>query len=303
VTGAGHPESPARFDAVMKGLDARGLLASLIPVESRPATEAELLLCHTRGYVKQIREAILRGAEELDAGDTPVCPDSWEAGLRAAGGVFNAVDAMMEGKIRNAFCAVRPPGHHAGAERAMGFCFLNNVALAARYAQARHNLEKVLIVDWDVHHGNGTQDIFYEDGSVFFFSIHQSPWYPGTGLAHETGAAAGKGTTLNCPFPAGAGAKEIFHAFQLKLVPAADAFKPDLVLISAGFDSRIGDPLGDFTLTDADFAELTEIVAGIARKHSGGRLVSVLEGGYNLHGLADAACSHVKALMTVVTRS
>jgi acetoin utilization deacetylase AcuC-like enzyme len=198
--------------------------------------------------------------------------------------------------VRNAFCAVRPPGHHATASRGMGFCFFNHAALAARYAQRRHGLERALIVDWDVHHGNGTQDIFYSDPTVFFFSTHQWPLYPGTGRADETGEGAGVGTTMNFPFPAGSGRKEILGAVENSLAPAAERFRPDLVVISAGFDSRVGDPLGRFTLTDRDFGDLTRAVMEIAARHAGGRVVSVLEGGYNLDGLASAAAAHVEAL-------
>ena len=179
----------------------------------------------------------------------------------------------------------------------MGFCLLNNIALAARYAQRKHGLERVLIVDWDVHHGNGTQDIFYTDPSVFFFSTHQWPLYPGTGRADETGDGAGQGTTMNFPFPAGSGRKEILGAVENSLMPAADRFRPDLVMISAGFDSRIGDLLGGFTLTDRDFTDLTRRVMEMAAKHAGGRVVSVLEGGYNLSGLASAAAAHVETLL------
>ena len=178
----------------------------------------------------------------------------------------------------------------------MGFCLFNNLAIAARYAQRKHKIGKVLIADWDVHHGNGTQDIFYEDGSVLVFNTHQSPWYPGTGRADETGTGKGSGCILNCPFPAGSGRKEILGAFKDKLLPAANRFKPELVMISAGFDSRVGDPLGRFQLADEDFSDLTALMLEIAKQHAEGRLISVLEGGYNLSGLGSAAAAHVKTL-------
>ena len=205
----------------------------------------------------------------------------------------------MQKKAGNAFCIVRPPGHHAGPARGMGFCLFNNIAIAARYAQRRYGAERVAIADWDVHHGNGTQDIFYTDPSVFFFSTHQSPWYPGTGAADETGEGAGKGFTLNCPFPAGSGRDQILGAFREKFAVRMDSFRPDLVLISAGFDSRQGDPLGHFLLSDADFSDLTALMLEIAGKYSGGRLVSVLEGGYDLNGLSRAVAAHVHSLALV----
>ena len=291
-----HPERPERFDAVVRGLRQAGLLERLARADRRAATEEELLLCHTAEYLRTARQDALSGRPSLSTGDTDITPNSWDVASQAAGGVLNAVDAVATGRARNAFCAVRPPGHHATASRGMGFCFFNNAALAARYAQRRHGLERVLIVDWDVHHGNGTEDIFYSDPTVFFFSTHQWPLYPGTGRADETGEGAGVGTTMNFPFPAGSGRKEILGAVENSLAPAAERFRPDLVVISAGFDSRLGDPLGRFTLTDRDFADLTRAVMEIAARHAGGRVVSVLEGGYDLDGLASASAAHVEAL-------
>ncbi len=296
-TGPGHPERPARFDAVMQALESAGLRRRLAHLSARAADEDEIALCHTRAYIQTVKREIAAGERELSTGDTNVSPRSYEVALKAAGGVLNAVDAVVERKAANAFCVVRPPGHHARPAQGMGFCVFNNVAIAARYAQRRHGIGRVLIADWDVHHGNGTQDIFYTDGSVFFFSTHQSPWYPGTGAAVETGEGKGKNCIMNCPFPAGSGREEILPAFRKKLMPAADGFKPDLVILSSGFDSREGDPLGRFTLSDADFAELTTLMREVADKYSGGRLVSVLEGGYNLTGLASAAAAHVQALL------
>ena len=295
-TGVWHPERPARCDAIMAALAAKPLAERLKRVKPRPAEEAELLACHTRQYVQSVRADIRGGRGSLRTGDTAVSKDSLTAAMFAAGGVMAAVDAVVAGEARNAFCVVRPPGHHATPTKGMGFCVFNNIAVAARYAQKKHKLARVLIADWDVHHGNGTQDTFYEDPTVFFMSTHQSPWYPGTGAAAETGAGKGKGTTLNCPFAAGAGRKEILGAFTNKLAAAAEKFKPQLVLISAGFDSRAGDPLGGFRLRDQDFADLTRVCLDIARRHAKGRVVSVVEGGYALKGLASASAAHVRAL-------
>jgi acetoin utilization deacetylase AcuC-like enzyme len=292
LTGPQHPEQPARFDAAVGAL--RGL--GLVPLQARLATHDELALCHARRYIQLAEREIFEGFHELSTGDTVVSPKSLDAALRATGQALNAVDAIVEKRVSNAFSIGRPPGHHANAVRGMGFCIFNTVAIAARYAQKKHGIGRILIADWDVHHGNGTQDIFYADGSVFFFSTHQSPWYPGTGARTERGEGPGEGLTLNCPFPAGAGRKEILGAFQKELMTAAKEVKPELVLISAGFDSRAGDPLGQFLLTDGDFADLTRVTREIADTYAGGRLLSVLEGGYSLTGLASGVRAHVEAL-------
>ena len=296
ATGKRHPERPERIDAVTRSLQAAELLQKLGSIARRTALDDELMLCHTPEYVRLVKREIAAGTRMLSTGDTSVSAKSLDVALEAAGGLLNAVDAVVERQAKNAFCVVRPPGHHASPGRGMGFCIFNNIAIAALYAQEKHGIGKVLIADWDVHHGNGTQDTFYRDGSVFFFSTHQSPWYPGTGDTWETGEGSGRGTTLNAPFPAGAGRVEIVGTFRKRLVALAKEFKPDLVLISAGFDSRMGDPLGKFTLDDQDFSDLTDIMMEIAEQHAGGRLVSVLEGGYSLTGLGAAAASHVKAL-------
>jgi acetoin utilization deacetylase AcuC-like enzyme len=297
LTGDGHPERPDRVRAIEDRLRADGLFATARSIEPREATDEEIVRCHAADYLRVVKEDVAAGLDRLSTGDTPLSARSFAVARLAAGGVIAAVDEVFAGKVRNAFAVVRPPGHHATPRKGMGFCLFDNVALAARHAQAKHGARRVLIADWDVHHGNGTQDIFYEDGSVLFFDTHQHPLYPGTGRADETGRGPGAGLTINCPFPAGAGRREIVGAFREKLVPAAEAFRPDLVLVSAGFDSRIGDALGGFRLTDDDFAELTRIVMEIAAKHCGGRLVTTLEGGYALDGLAAAAAAHVRALM------
>ncbi len=295
-TGPDHPESPSRCHAITKALANAGLGEHLVKLEPRAATEEELLLCHTERYVATVKRDVTSGEPRLSTGDTVICEKSYQVALLAVGGVCSAVDAVARSAVKNAFCVVRPPGHHATPSRGMGFCIFNNLAVAARYAQKKHNLARVLIVDWDVHHGNGTQEIFYHDGSVFYFSTHQSHHYPGTGRAEETGSGEGEGCNLNFPLPEGTDGSDILRIFKQSLVPAADRFRPDLVLVSAGFDSRTGDSLGGFQLTAADFAELTAVVADIARDHANGRLVSALEGGYDLHGLGTAAAAHVRAL-------
>lgn len=294
--GEGHPEHPARYLALSEAFKRADFLQTLARIPARVATQEDLHLAHTQHYLKVVQHDAARGARILSTGDTVIGESTLEVAQLAAGAGMAAVDAVCEGRVRNVFAAVRPPGHHATASRGMGFCVYNTVAIAARYALKAYGVDGILIIDWDVHHGNGTQDIFYEDPGVLFFSIHQWPWYPGTGAADETGAGAGQGTTMNCPFPAGTGRGPVLEAFRKKLMPAANSFRPGLVLISAGFDSRRGDPLGRFTLSDGDFVEMTEIALEIADKHAGGRVVSILEGGYSLNGLASAAVAHVGAL-------
>ncbi|MGH8046568.1 MAG: histone deacetylase family protein [Chthoniobacterales bacterium] len=287
-----HPEAPERMDALIEALDGFDSLR----IAPRAATFDEISRAQDPRYVENVLTTIKSGAGWLANGDVSVCRRSGDIALLAAGGVIAAVDAVLGGDADNAFCAARPPGHHATATQAMGFCIFNNVAVAARHAQAAHGVERVAILDWDVHHGNGTQDIFYEDGTVLFCSTHQSPWYPGTGAANETGEGAGAGLTINRPFHAGAGITEIGGAFLDDFLPAVRKFQPQLILVSAGFDSRIGDPLGQFRLTDADFATLTRAVMDAAAELCDCRVISTLEGGYSLPGLASAARAHFSAL-------
>jgi acetoin utilization deacetylase AcuC-like enzyme len=284
------------MDAVLQGLHLAGLLGGIRLIAPRPASDAELLRVHTAPYLDQVRADVAAGRRELSTGDTAIGPESETVARLAAGGVLAAVEAVMAGEITNAFAAVRPPGHHASAEQGMGFCLYNHVAVAARHLQAAHGLHRVLIADWDVHHGNGTQAIFAADPTVLFCSTHQAPHYPGTGAREERGTGAGEGFSLHVPLPAGSDGAAVLAAWRQELLPAAEAFAPEFVLISAGFDGRAGDPLGDFRLQDGDFATLTRLLMAVAQRHAGGRLVSVLEGGYDLPGLAAAAAAHVGAL-------
>jgi acetoin utilization deacetylase AcuC-like enzyme/formylglycine-generating enzyme required for sulfatase activity len=296
-TSPGHPERPERLAAIVARLKERKLFDQLTLISPPPAPIEWITATHSPEYVKHVRETCAAGSGLLDSGDTPVSADSYEAALRAAGGVMAAVDAVVAGKVRNAFCAVRPPGHHALKNRAMGFCLFNNVAIATRYAQKKHNLAKVLIVDWDVHHGNGTMDAFYDDGSILQCDIHRSPFYPGSGTAEETGRGKGLGMKINVPVPAGSGDDVYRKAFEEKLRPAAMAFRPDFVFISAGFDAGVGDPLGGMKVTPEGYAALTRVVRGIADACCRGRLVAVLEGGYDLEGLANSVEAHLRVLM------
>ena len=294
----GHPERPERLISIKKALDGAGLTQSLYAIHPRRVTQEELELVHKPSYIALVRRELsdVQGTRELSTGDTLVSAGSLEAAEFAAGGVLNAVDAVMQGKVKNAFAAVRPPGHHATPTRGMGFCIFNNVAIAARYVQKKYGARRVLIVDWDYHHGNGTQDTFYEDGSVFYFSTHHYGAYPGTGSAMETGAGKGAGKILNVPLPPGASDAQILEAFQTRLVPAARNFKPDFILISAGFDGMRNDLLGVFDITPAGFAAITRIVVDLSKELCQGRLVSVLEGGYRLDGLAESVVAHLQTL-------
>lgn len=295
--GAGHPESPNRLRAIMQRLEQSGMVAKVTRVEPRKAEDEWVTLVHQPEYVAFLnQQAPSHGRISLDA-DTSMSPGSLNAAYLAAGGALAGVDAIMAGQVRHAFCAVRPPGHHAEAGRAMGFCLFNNVAIAARYVQKRYGLQRVLIVDWDVHHGNGTQHSFDRDPSVLFFSTHQYPHYPGSGRATERGSGAAEGFTINVPMEAGEGDDEYRAVFQKVLVPAADSFKPDFVIISAGFDAHRDDPLANMGLTEEGYADLTSMVAGIAARHCEGRLLSSLEGGYNLTALAASVERHIQSLV------
>ena len=296
-TTPGHPERPERLTAILDNLKAKGLMDKLTLLKPAPASLEWIKTIHSQQYIDRVQESCRDGTAHLDSGDTPISPKSYEAALTAAGGVLAAVDAVMEGKVDNAFCAVRPPGHHALENRAMGFCIFNNVAIGARYIQKKCGLSKVLIVDWDVHHGNGTQAAFYDDPTVLYFSVHQYPFYPGSGSAAEKGSGKGVNYTINVPLPARSGDDVYLKVFEEKLRPAALDFAPDFVLISAGFDAHENDLLGGMAVTADGFARLTQIVKAIAQKSCRGRLVSVLEGGYQLKGLADSVEAHIRVLM------
>jgi acetoin utilization deacetylase AcuC-like enzyme len=320
ITPSRHPESPQRLQVTMEALEALGWVGAtrgahppstvtlseakglhgrpgLVQMKPRASTEDELAAVHDRAYIREVEEAARTVAEEQARGgsrtrhfapDTYISAQSYEAAITAAGAPLTAIDAMMKGEIDNAYCLVRPPGHHALPDAAMGFCLFNNVAVAARYAIDRHGLERVMIIDYDVHHGNGTQDIFYEDPRVLYFSTHQAPFYPGTGHSYECGEGAGQGTTINVPLPATTGFETYEPVFRQVMAPAADRFNPQLILVSAGFDAHWADPLAQMNISTAGFAHLNQIIIDLAKSVCDGRLIMVQEGGYHLE--ANASC-------------
>ncbi len=291
-TPAGHPERADRMRAIMKVL-ASPHFKGLHILEAPRGRDDDILRAHTHEHLQLINSrAPEQGHEYLDT-DTVMSPDSLEAALRAVGAATSAVDAVFKGDAANAFCAMRPPGHHAESNRAMGFCLFNQAAIAALYARHTYGVQRVAVVDFDVHHGNGTQDIFWSDPNMFYGSTHQMPLYPGSGASSETGA----GNIFNAPLRAGDGGAEFKEAMQSVILPALDVFQPELVIISAGFDAHENDPLGSLQLTESDFAWATLKLMEAAEIHAGSRVVSVLEGGYDLAGLAGSVAVHLQALM------
>ena len=287
-TGDGHPERPDRLRAIVREIKRRGLLDRVTEIPALPADLSHIEAIHASGYADRVRQACADRRGYVDSTDSAICPESYDIARLAVGGVLAACDAVMDGEVNNAFCAVRPPGHHAERDVSMGFCLFNNIAIAARYLQRRHDIGKVLILDWDVHHGNGTQHIFEEDETVFFCSIHEHPahCYPGTGTAEERGIGPGEGTTLNLPMMPGAGDDDYRRVLEEQFLPAARAFSPDFVLVSAGFDAHVRDPLAGINLTDTAYSWLIDTVMNLANAECDGRLVLVLEGGYDLEALS-----------------
>ncbi len=294
-TGPGHPERPERLDAIFQVLEDQGMMAETKKIELREATFEELMRVHTKTHIERIKATSGKERSMMDM-DTPTSSRSYDTALLAAGGLLNAVEAVVKGELENAIALVRPPGHHAESDRAMGFCLFNNIAVAARYALEVHGLERILIVDWDVHHGNGTQHSFYSDPRVLYFSTHRYPFYPGSGGMGETGEAEGKGYTVNIPLPAGCGDPIYDAAYKMAMLPVARGFRPELVLVSAGFDLHRLDPLGGMEVSEEGFARIAGTILDAARELCQGRVVITLEGGYHLEGQARAV-GEVTSLM------
>jgi len=299
--GSWHPERPDRLKAIQASLKDSGILELLIQLKPYPAPLAWVERLHDPDYIRRFQEACQRGQEIFEVQDCGISPESYEIALLAAGGVMAAADAIMGDKADNAFCAVRPPGHHAERARALGFCFFNNVALGVVYLLENFGLERVAIVDWDVHHGNGTQHLFEADPRVFYLSLHEDPQYcyPGTGYRREEGKGPGKGFTLNLPFPPHSGDEEYLEALRNEGLPRLRQFAPQFVMISAGFDAHAKDPLAQMHLTRSGYREMTRLVLDLAQESAGGRLITVLEGGYNLEVLEECVEDHLRILLDI----
>jgi len=292
---SGHPDASNRISSVLPKLkDAFG--DSLLWIEPSPASLEWVLTVHTQEYVEKVKKTQFGPMVLLDWGDTFAHGPSFEVALLAVGAALEAVDKVITKQIKNAFCFVRPPGHHALPNSAMGFCIFNTVGIAARYAIKNYGIKRILILDWDVHHGNGTQEIFYEDPQVYFISLHQFPYYPGTGKASDIGKGAGEGYTMNICMHRGATDKEYEEAFHAKVLPAIDKYKPEIIFISAGFDAHKDDPLGEIYLTEQGYETMTLLLKNAAQKHCEGKIISVLEGGYKTESLYNSIKSHLKAL-------
>jgi len=298
-TGPEHPESPERLLAIYQGVEEGGLLPQLRLLKACRAKQECIEAVHSIKLIMRFEEASLLGMDMLDHPDNQLCRDTFETAMLAAGGVIDSVEMVMRGEIDNAFCAVRPPGHHAEVNKVMGFCFFNNIAIAARYLQRKWRVQRIGIVDFDVHHGNGTQSIFDDDPSVFFYSIHEHPSfaYPGTGRDFEKGSGPGEGFTLNSTVLPGQGDDAYKELLQRDLLPAFEQFKPEVILVSAGFDAHIDDDMSDITLSTEGFSWVMEQLLAMADKYAGGRIISVLEGGYAVNRLPELIRNHVKILL------
>ena len=295
-TGSRHPERSERLVSAHGHLSQQEWFNDLYQLKPAPADLQWVRTVHDPGYVERIERECLAGERHIDTPDVTVCTSSYEVALTATGSLLEITDQVMSGNVDNGFAMVRPPGHHAETSEAMGFCLFNSVAVAARYLQQKHELEKILILDWDVHHGNGTQHTFEHDPTVFYISLHQFPHYPGTGRASETGIGAGEGATLNCPMSPGAGDDQYREAFEQIILPRARAFNPDAILLSAGFDAHHADPLGQVNLVNDSYVWMTRQMMELADACCQGRLISVLEGGYDLDALAESVAAHVRVL-------
>ena len=294
--GRGHPERSERLVSTMAWLEGRDWFDDLVRVDPVMADPAWIETVHDASYIARAEETCRAGAPFLDVADVGVSRRSSDVARLAAGGALAMADGIVAGDVENGFVLSRPPGHHAERGMALGFCLFNNVAIAARYLQRTHGVDKVLILDFDVHHGNGTQHTFEEDPSVMYASIHQYPYYPGTGAVSETGMGRGAGATVNCPVPAGAGDEEYQRAFNERILPAAEAFAPEFVIVSAGFDAHAADPLAQVRVSTECFAWMTGRIVEVADKHAGGRVLSMLEGGYNIDVLPRCVATHLEVL-------